>query len=184
MTELASAAQLRGAFMRWALFLVPGIVLLGLLSGVLAGSGPGNPWFDGLVKPSLYPPPQTFGVVWTVLYVLMGVAVSMVASARGASGRHAALIAFAVQLVLNLAWSPLFFAGHQITGALALIALLDIAVIVTIALFWRVRPVAALLLVPYLAWILFATLLTWQFLAANPYAEGYAVARPVQRIPL
>lgn len=184
MTELASAAQLRGAFMRWALFLVPGIVLLGLLSGVLAGSGPGNAWFDGLIKPSLYPPPQTFGVVWTVLYLLMGVAVSMVASARGASGRQAALIAFVVQLLLNLAWSPLFFAGHQITGALVLIAVLDVAVIATIALFWRVRPVAALLLVPYLAWILFATLLTWQFLGANPYAEGHAVARPVQRIAL
>lgn len=184
MTELASAAQLRGAFMRWALFLVPGVVLLGLLSGQLAGSGPGNAWFDGLTKPSTYPPPQAFGVVWTVLYVLMGVAISMVAAARGAAGRKPAVIAFAVQLVLNLAWSPLFFAAHQITGALALIVLLDLAVIVTIVLFWRVRPVAALLLAPYLAWILFATLLNYQFLIANPDADGRDAAKPVQRIEI
>lgn len=184
MTELASAAQLRGAFMRWALFLVPAVVLLGLLSGQFAGSGPGNAWFDGLTKPSTYPPPQAFGIVWTVLYVLMGVAVSMVVAARGASGRTAALIAFAVQLVLNLSWSPVFFAAHQITGALALIVVLDLAAIATIALFWRVRPVAALLLAPYLAWLLFATLLNYQFLAANPEADGREAAKPVQRIEL
>lgn len=184
MTELASAAQLRGAFLRWALFMVPGIVLLGLLSGVVAGSGAGNPWFEGLIKPSTYPPPPTFAVVWTVLYVLMGVAVSMVASARGAAGRQAALIAFAVQLALNLAWSPLFFSGHQIGGALALIVALDVAVIAVIALFWRVRPVAALLLAPYLAWILFASVLTYHFLVANPYADGREISRPVQRIEL
>jgi len=184
MTELASAAQLRDAYLRWALFLVPGVVLLGLLSGQFAGSGPGNPWFDGLTKPSTYPQPQVFGIVWTVLYVLMGVAIAMVAAARGAAGRKPAVIAFAFQLVLNLAWSPTFFAGHQITGALALIVVLDLAVLVTIALFWRVRPLAALLLAPYLAWILFATLLNYQFLEANPDADGRAVAKPVQRIEL
>lgn len=184
MTELASAAQLRGSFLRWALFIVPAVVLLGLLSGQLAGSGPGNPWFDALIKPSTYPPAGVFGVVWTVLYVLMGLAVSMVAAARGAAGRSTALVVFVVQILLNLAWSPLFFAAHQITGALVLIAALDVAVIVTIALFWRVRPIAALLLVPYLAWILFATLLNYHFLVANPDADGREIVRPVQRIEL
>ena len=181
MTELASRGQLRAGFLRWALVLVPGVVLLGFLSGAVAQSGPGNPWFDALSKPSLYPPPGIFGIVWSALYVMMGVALAMVVAARGAWGREPAIVAFVVQLLLNLAWTPLFFGAHQITGALILIVVLDIAVVVTILLFWRVRPVAGMLLLPYLAWILFATLLTWQFLAANPRADGQEIAPPVTR---
>ena len=181
MTELASRGQLRAGFLRWALVLVPGIVLLGFLSREVAGGGPGSPWFDALSKPALYPPPQLFGIVWTALYLLMGVALAVVAAARGAWGREPAIIAFVVQLLLNLAWTSMFFGAHQITGALILIAVLDIAVLVTIWLFWRVRPIAGTLLLPYLAWILFATLLTWQFLAANPGADGRDIAPPVTR---
>jgi translocator protein len=181
MSELASRGQLRAGFLRWALVLVPGILLLGFLSGAVAQSGPGNPWFDALVKPSLYPPARVFGLVWSALYVLMGVALAMVIAARGAWGREQAIIAFVVQFLLNLAWTPLFFGAHQITGALILLALLDVLVLVTIWLFWRVRPIAGMLLLPYLVWILFATLLTWQFLAANPGADGQEVAPPVTR---
>jgi benzodiazapine receptor len=184
MSELASTGQLRAGVLRWALFLVPGIVLLGFLSGQLAQSGPGNPWFDSLTKPSLYPPPAAFGIVWTILYVLMGIALAIVASARGALGRGAAIAAFAVQLALNLAWSPLFFAAHQITAALWLLIAIDVAVVVTIVLFRRVRPVAAMLLLPYLAWILFATALNWQFLEANPDADGREVSGAVTRITI
>ena len=82
MTELASRGQLRAGFLRWALVLVPGVILLGFLSGAVAQSGPGNPWFDGLSKPALYPPPQLFGIVWSALYVMMGVALAMVVAAR------------------------------------------------------------------------------------------------------
>lgn len=184
MSELASPAQLRGAFLRWALFLIPGVVLLGFLSGALAGSGPGNPWFDALEKPAIYPPPGVFGLVWTVLYLLMGAAGAIIAAARGARGRGVALAVFAAQLVLNLLWSPVFFGLHQITAALVVIAALDLAVIATIALFWRIRPLAAWLLLPYLLWIAFATLLTWEFRAANPGADGREVSGAVQRIEL
>lgn len=172
MRMIASKGQLRGTFIRWSLLFVPAFVLLGALSGQFAGSGPDNPWFDALVKPSIYPPPAAFGIVWTILYALMGFALALVVSAYGATGRGVAAIAFAVQLVLNLAWSPLFFAAHQITGALVLLAVLDIAVVVTIVLFWRVRQAAALLLLPYLAWILFATWLNWEFLQANRHLDG------------
>jgi tryptophan-rich sensory protein len=127
---------------------------------------------------------MVFGLVWTALYILMGLSLAMVASARGAEWRLAALAAFALQLVLNLAWSPLFFGGHQIVAALALLVVLDIAVIATMVLFRLVRPVAALLLLPYLAWILFATLLNWQFHVANPDADGREVSGAVQRIQL
>ena len=89
-----------------------------------------------------------------------------------------------MQLVLNLAWSPLFFGAHQITWALVLLGAIDIAVMVTIWLFWRVRPLAAWLLVPYLAWMLFATLLNWQFLQANPGPTASRLAPAVQRFEL
>ena len=184
MTELASSGQLRAGLLRWGLFLVPGLVLLGFLSSMLSGSGPTSPWFYGLIKPSLYPPPQVFGIVWSVLYAMMGLALAVIMAARGAWGRERAVVAFVVQLLLNLAWSPMFFAAHQITGALVLIAVLDVALIVTITMFWRVRPLAAALLVPYLAWILFATALNWQFLEANPGADGQKGAAATQRIQL
>lgn len=172
MTVLASRGQLRASFLRWALLIMPAVVLAGFLCGRLSGSGPGNAWFDSLDKPALFPPPATFGVVWSVLYVLMGIALTLLVTARGARGRGAAIAAFLVQLALNLAWSPVFFGAHRIAAALAVIAALDVAVIVTIALAWRVRTLAALLLVPYLAWVLFATVLNWQFLRANPAADG------------
>ena len=168
MTELASPGQMRASFLRWALFVVPGILFLGFFSGQLAGSGSDNVWFVDLVKPSLYPPPQVFGIVWSVLYVVIGIALTLVITARGAPGRGLAIGAFMVQLLLNLAWSPLFFGAHQMVAALALLVVLDLAIVVTIVLFRRVRPLAAWLLLPYLAWCLFATLLNWQFLEANP----------------
>ena len=174
MTGLASRGQLRASFLRWALLIVPGVFLLGFGSGMVAQSGPGNGWFDALVKPPLYPPPATFGIVWSVLYLMMGIALTLVVAARGAKGRGVAIAVFLVQLALNLAWSPLFFAAHRISAALILIGVLDIAVLATLVLFWRIRRGAGLLLLPYLAWALFATALNWQFLLANPDADGRA----------
>ena len=118
MTGLASSGQLRASFLRWSLFVVPAGLFLGFFSGQLANSGPGNPRFSDLVKPSLYPPPAAFGIVWSVLYVLIGFALVLVITARGAAGRRAAIVAFVVQLLLNLAWSPLFFGAHLMLPAL------------------------------------------------------------------
>lgn len=184
MTLLASPGQLRASFVRWALLLVPAILLAGFLSGQLAGSGPGNPWFNSLTKPSTYPPPATFGIVWSILYVMMGLAFSFVCSAWGARGRGVAIVMFLIQLALNLAWTPVFFAAHQISSALILIGVLDVMVLITLVLFWRIRRVAGLLLLPYFGWILFATLLTWQFLQLNPQADGAEATGAVQRIEL
>jgi benzodiazapine receptor len=170
MTELASPGQLRAAFLRWALFIVPGIMFLGFFAGRLGGSGAGNPWFMDLVKPSLYPPPATFGIVWSILYLVMGVALTLVVTARGAPGRGTAIGLFVLQLVLNLAWSPLFFGMHMIAAALGLLVAIDLAVAATIVAFRKVRPIAAWMLLPYLVWVLFATVLNWQFLVANPGA--------------
>ena len=184
MNRLASPAQLHASVIRWALFLVPSVVLLGFLAGQYAGSGPDNPWFAALDKPAIYPPPATFVIVWTVLYVMMGLAAAMVCAAWGARYRMPAILAFGLQLALNLAWSPVFFARHEITLALAILGALDVAVVLTLVLFWKVRRVAGLLMLPYLAWILFATVLNWQFLVLNPRADGAEMSNAVQRIEL
>lgn len=172
MSELASPGQLRAALLRWTLFLSPLLLLLGFASGAVAGSGAQNPWFSGLAKPALYPPPATFGIVWSALYLMLGLALAMVVTARGAPGRGGAIAVFVLQFALNLAWSPLFFAAHRITAALGLLVALDVMVIVCAVLFWRVRRAAGVLMLPYLAWCLFAAVLNWQFLAANPSADG------------
>lgn len=172
MNFLASREQLRASLIRWSLVCVPACVLLGFLAGRLSGSGPGDPWFDALAKPAIYPPSATFGIVWSILYAAMGFALALVGSAWGARGRGAAITVFGAQFLVNLAWSPVFFGAHQITGGLIVLAVLDVLVVVTIVLFWRIRKLAAVLLAPYLAWILFASALNYEFLRLNPEADG------------
>ncbi|GGZ01459.1 TspO/MBR family protein [Novosphingobium colocasiae] len=184
MNFLASPAQLRASLLRWSLVCVPLCLLLGFLSGKASVSGPDNPWFAALVKPAAYPPPLVFPLVWSTLYVMMGLALAMVIAARGARGRTVAAGAFAVQFALNLAWSPVFFGGHHITGGLIVIGLLDLALIATIFFFRRIRPLAAWLLVPYLVWVLFATYLNWAFLEANPALDGAEAPAAVERFEI
>ncbi|WP_347301931.1 TspO/MBR family protein [Croceibacterium sp. TMG7-5b_MA50] len=155
---------------RWLIFCVPGVLLLGTLSGLASGSSADDPWFQALVKPAINPPGATFGIVWPILYVMMGVALALVGASPDSALRRRALAAFAVQLLLNLAWSPTFFAGHRIGLALAILLALDVALIVTLVLFLRVRQAAGVLLLPYLAWVLFAAVLNWRFLQLNPAA--------------
>lgn len=172
MNEIASPGQLRLAYARWALVTVPALVFLGFLSGKLANSGYGNRWFAALAKPDLIPPGWVFGLAWTILYIMMALAFAVVLHARGARGRGIAIVAFLAQLVLNLLWSPLFFRAHLVDEALVLIVALLGLVAVTILLFWRVRPVAALLLLPYLCWLAFASYLNYEIGRLNPDAES------------
>jgi translocator protein len=184
MNRLATPGQLRASLLRWSLFVVPTVMLLGYLSGKVAGSAADNPWFTMLEKPGTYPPPIAFPIVWTILYAMMGLALAMVCAAWGARWRPFAIVAFVLQFALNLAWSPIFFAQHDLPLAMAVLVALDVAVLVTIWLFWRVRRAAAWLLVPYLAWCLFASLLTWQLLQLNPDASDIDPNNAVQRIEL
>lgn len=184
MNRLASPAQLHASLIRWALFIIPTVMLLGFLSGQLSGSGAGSPWFQSLEKPSLFPPPATFGSVWSALYFMMGLSLALVCAAWGSRLRAWAIVAFLVQFVINLAWSPVFFAQHEIALALIVIIALDAALIITVVLFFKVRKWAGVLLLPYLAWVLFATVLNWQFLQANPDASDVEESGAVQRIEL
>jgi benzodiazapine receptor len=171
MNEIASRGQLRLAYLRWALFTVPTIVVLGFLSSKVANSGYANRWFAALQKPALMPPGWAFAAAWTILYILMALAFAMILHARGARGRGIAISLFLAQLLLNLLWSPLFFRAHQVGEALALILLLLVAVIVTTALFWRIRKAAGLLMLPYIVWLAFAAFLTYEIGRLNPNAQ-------------
>ena len=171
MNVLASRGQLRASFFRWALLTVPAVLLLGFLSGKTAPTGPENPWFMGLNMPEIMPPTWAFPLAWTLLYLLMGIALALVCAAWGARGRGLAIAFFIVQLLVNLAWTPVFFGMQDIEKALMVIGALDVLVLITVILFWRVRRLAAVLMLPYLAWILFATALNWQFLELNPDAK-------------
>lgn len=122
-------------------------------------------WYEQLNKPSWNPPGWVFGPVWTTLYLLMGIAAWLVWKRAGFRGARTTLIVFAIQLLLNAAWSPLFFGAKRPDLALIDIVLLWLAIAATLVCFWRVRPVAAMLLAPYLAWVSFALILNfalWQ----------------------
>ncbi|MCX7361073.1 MAG: tryptophan-rich sensory protein [Alphaproteobacteria bacterium] len=113
-----------------------------------------------LRKPSFNPPNWVFAPVWTALYIAMAVAAWRVWRARGLEGARSALVLFALQLALNLGWSILFFGLRQIGPAMIEILILLATLVATTLAFRRIDGIAALLLVPYVAWVSFATVLT------------------------
>jgi len=129
--------------------------------------------FYGLLElPQWAPPGAVFGPVWTALYVLMAVAAWLVWRRAGWKGASTALSLFIVQLALNALWSWLFFAWRQGAGAFAEVRLLWMAIAARIAGFWRVRPLAGALMLPYLAWVTFASALTHAAWRMNPHLLG------------
>lgn len=171
MSELASQGQLRMSLVRWALVTVPLIVVIGSLMGTLSNSGNDNGWYAMLAKPSFQPPGWLFGVAWAIFYSMMGLALAIILNARGAPGRGLAIGVFLVHLVLNFSWSPTFFGAHQVTlGFYLLLAILAGAVLSTV-LFWRIRKSAGLLMLPYLGWLCFASVLNYETDRLNPDAE-------------
>ena len=155
---------------RIAIVTAPAIVLLGSASGWLSGSGYGNPWFDALLKPIFMPPGWLFGVVWPLLYLLMGIALAMILAEPESPRRRKALILFFAQLALNFAWSPIFFAAHDITLAKYVIFVMTVVAAAAAGQFMRLKRTAGLLLVPYLAWLIFAAMLNSAIEALNPGA--------------
>jgi translocator protein len=123
--------------------------------------------YAGLVKPVWAPPSWLFGPVWTVLYLLMGVAAWLVWRRAGWAGAAGALTLFVTQLLCNAAWSWIFFTWRRGALALAVIVLLLVLIVATLLAFARVDRLAAVLLLPYLAWVTFATALTHSLWRAN-----------------
>lgn len=152
--------------------------LIGLVGWVLATLAAGavgalstrnaREFYGGLVKPAWAPPGWLFGPVWTVLYLLMAVAAWLVWRRAGWSGARTALWLFLAQLVLNALWSWIFFSWHR--GALAFAEILVLLVLIAATMhgFARVHRLPALLLVPYLLWVAFASALTYAIWRGNP----------------
>ena len=155
---------------RVAFVTVPAIVGFGSLSGWLANSGYGNEWFDALSKPTFMPPGWAFGVVWPILYALLGLALAAVLQAPATQRRRTALILFFAQLALNFAWSPIFFGAHDIRLALWVIVAMAIVAAMAASQFRQIRPLAGWLMLPYLAWLCFAAALTAAIDKLNPGA--------------
>jgi tryptophan-rich sensory protein len=141
--------------------------LIGGAASILAGL-----FYIQLVRPDWAPPPSIFGPVWTVLYALMGIAAWQVWSVGGFRSAKYALSLFLVQLALNALWSWLFFGWHR--GALAFVdvLLLCALIVATLVFFWRIRPFAGVLLVPYLLWVSFASALNYYVWQLNPQVLG------------
>jgi tryptophan-rich sensory protein len=145
------------------------IVLVAALAVCLGAGGVGSlytmtaidSWYAGLAKPAYNPPNAVFGPVWSILYVLMAVAAwrAIVAGRRAGQDIVPALVLFVAQLVLNVAWSAVFFGAEDPGRALIVIALLWVFILATILAFSRIDGPAAVLLLPYLAWVTFASAL-------------------------
>jgi benzodiazapine receptor len=165
------AEVIRGdGWWKTAVVCVVAIELLGGLSGWLSNSGYGNGWFDGLDKPNFMPPGWAFGVVWPILYALLGIAVAMILAEPPSPRRKTALTLFFIQLALNFAWSPIFFAGHDIRLANVVIFAMAALAAAAAGQFVRIRTIAGVLMVPYLAWLIFAATLNATIGNLNPGA--------------
>jgi tryptophan-rich sensory protein len=125
-------------------------------------------WYASLTKPSWTPPNWVFPLVWSALYAMMGVSLWLLWDRAADTARQrTAITLFFLQLVLNAAWSPVFFGLHQARAALVIIVLLAAAIAATILAAWRTQRMAAWLLVPYLAWVVYATTLNAGIVALN-----------------
>jgi translocator protein len=119
-------------------------------------------WYASLNKPPFSPPNWIFAPVWTTLYLLMGIALYLIWK-KGLKTKKVrdAVYVFVIQLVLNAAWSPIFFGAHNILLALLIIVIVWIYILKTIRLFAKINSTASYLLYPYLAWVSFATILNF-----------------------
>lgn len=153
------------------LLVLAGLIALCLGIGALGGAISAtslDDWYAGLVKPSFNPPNAVFGPVWTVLYVLMAIAAWRVWRAGDRDTVQGPLTLFALQLAINLGWTVVFFGLQKIGSAVATLVVLDVAALVTTLAFRTVDRLAALLMVPYLAWVAFATVLNVALWRLNP----------------
>ena len=139
----------------------------GLLGSLFTTTGPGS-WYSTLIKPAFNPPSWIFAPVWTLLYILMGISLYLVIM-EGMKGRDVRipLLIFAIQLILNILWSYAFFGLESTFFGLLVIILLWISIVATMILFYPVRKAAAWLLVPYILWVSFATILTYTIYSLN-----------------
>lgn len=122
--------------------------------------------YSGLQKPALAPPAALFPIVWTVLFIMMGVA-AYLAYVYGEERRLPALAVYTLQLMLNFCWTLVFFNAKNYLGAFVILIILWIAILVSTVLFFRIKPAAGWLMVPYLLWVTFAGYLNYAIYTLN-----------------
>jgi len=161
-------AEASGGINRWLVlggFLVitfAASAIGGLFTSVSVGT-----WYQEIAKPSFTPPSWVFGPVWTTLYALMAIAAWLVWDRVGFAVGAVALTLYGVQLLLNVAWSGLFFGMRSPALGSLCIVVLWIAILATIVAFWRIHPVSGALLVPYILWVSYASVLTFTLWRLN-----------------
>jgi translocator protein len=148
---------------QWAFVTIPLLEVLGMLSGRASASGDKNAWFKTLVRPKLMPPGAVFGIVWTILYGVLGYVLAVLIETRSSPARNNALALFLLQLVFNYAWSPIFFGAHKVKLALYVIVAIFSLTLGSFYYIGRFNNTAAMLLVPYLGWLSFASYLNYEF---------------------
>jgi translocator protein len=153
---------------------IAGWVLVSFAAAAVGGVASANAGdiYERLSRPGWAPPAFLFGPVWSVLYLLMGIAAGLVWRARGFAGARAALTLFIIQLGLNALWTWLFFAWRMGMWAFIEIVLLWLLILATIVAFGRIKTIPAWLLVPYLAWVSYATALSYAVWRLNPDILG------------
>jgi tryptophan-rich sensory protein len=137
-------------------------ILLPLGLGAIAGMFTAQSvpeWYATLNKPSFNPPNWIFGPVWTTLYILMGISLFLIWKQEVSRERNLAILTFFIQLLLNFAWSFIFFYFTMIGVALVEIILLWISIVMMLVLFYKIKPMASYINIPYLLWVTFATVL-------------------------
>jgi len=142
--------------------------MLCVVGGAASGlATPPGAWYQSLAKPTWTPPPWLFGPVWTVLYIMIGVAGRLLWSERKRPAGRRAFTLFVIQLALNFAWTPVFFGLHAPGPALVVIITLLACIVATITIAWPVTRAASLLLLPYAAWVSFASALNFALWRLN-----------------
>src|SRR5918993_3722358 len=125
-------------------------------------------WYQAIAKPSWQPPNWVFGPVWTTLYIMMGIALYLVWKNNAPiQKKKPAIVLWVIQLVLNFFWSYIFFNQHEIGWALVEIIVLWLLILLTTIAFGRISRIAAWLLVPYISWVSFASILTYTLYRLN-----------------
>lgn len=135
--------------------------------GAIATTPEIDGWYASIEKPQWNPPSYVFGPVWTTLFVMMAVAGWLVWRPNGFKAATLPLTFFAIQLALNVAWSWIFFGMHQPGWAFVEIVILWLAILATTVAFFRFSKIAGLLMVPYLAWVSFASVLNFTIWRLN-----------------
>jgi benzodiazapine receptor len=152
----------------WTAVLAATPVIAASVLGNIATMPQINGWYATIAKPSFNPPNWVFGPVWTILFLMIGYAFYRVLRTPDFTpSRRAAIAIFLVQMALNAAWSWAFFAAQSPLAGLLVIAPLWLSIIATIAVFWRVDTIAGALLLPYLAWVSFASVLNFAIWRLN-----------------